>query len=194
LPVLVFADWAEERGVANPPLLRWYAREVMPAVAAVPAGCPPQHTVGQDRARKTLRPHPNAGILFQLAAVAFCRRPLVWERLPPNPGRQAVTVARLSALGLATPSERKAILKAAIRAGKQAGRRYDDLNRPEVRATFASPALADEAVKLVSHECFSHYLAMLLMNDAGPAVARCVYKFAGNSEIVVAEIGYQKSV
>jgi hypothetical protein len=133
-------------------------------------------------------------MLFQVAAVAFCRRPLVWDRLPPSPGRQAVTVARLFALGLAPASERKAILKSAISAEKEARSRYEDLNRPEVRATFASPALADEAMKLVSHECCSHCLATLLMNDAGPAVARCVYKFAGNYEIVLAEIGYQKSV
>jgi hypothetical protein len=55
-PVLVCADWAEERGVANPALLRWYAREVLPVLASVPAVCPPGHTGGRDRARKALRP------------------------------------------------------------------------------------------------------------------------------------------
>jgi hypothetical protein len=95
---------------------------------------------------------------------------------------------------LATASERQAIVKAAVSAEKEARSRLYDLCRPEVRAAFPSLAQADEALKLVSHECFTHHLATLLTDAAGPAVARCVYRFLGSYESVLAEIGYQKAV
>jgi hypothetical protein len=193
-PVLAFANWAEERRIADPPLLRWYARAVMPAVASVPADCPPGPTAGRDRGRKALRLHPDAGLLSRWAAVAFCRRPCVWDQLPQVPGRQAVTVARLGALGLASAAERKALLKAAVGAEKEARSRLYTLCRPEVRASFAPPSLADEALKPVTRELCIHRLVASLMDAAGPAVARHVYRFADTYATVRAEMGYQKAV
>jgi hypothetical protein len=114
-PVLVFADWIEERG-GDPALLRWYAREVMPAILAVPAVCPPSEPYTARLRRscgsRTLRPHPNGGTLTRLAVVAFCRRPFVWDRLRETPGRLAVTVARFLALGMTTASDRRAVRRA----------------------------------------------------------------------------------
>jgi hypothetical protein len=184
VPVLVLADWAEERGTDDPQLLRWYASAVMPAVASVPSAVAPAHTAERDRARKSVRAHPQAGVLFQLAAVAFCRRPLVWDRdgLPPFPGRQAVAVARLFALGLATAGEKRAVLKAATAALREA------------RASLPWWTLADKALKPVAREMLTHRVAELLMDAAGPAVARCAYGFADSNEAVVIELGYQTAI
>jgi uncharacterized protein (TIGR02996 family) len=98
-PVLVFADWAEEHGTDDPPLLRWYGWHVMPALAAVPAKCPRASIGVRDRARKSVGHHPQADQLFRAAAVAFCRRPCVWDRDGGNTFRPAVEMARLFALG-----------------------------------------------------------------------------------------------
>jgi hypothetical protein len=114
--------------------------------------------------------------------------------LAPIPGRQAVTVARLLGLGLAKAPERQALLKAAVGDEKEATSRLRALCRPEARATFASPSLADEALKPLAREFDIHRLVALLMGAAGPAVARHVYRFADRYEIVQAEIGYQKAV
>jgi len=189
LPLLVFADWAEERGCADPQLLRWYAKQVMPMIGSIPAACPPAPTSRRDRARKTFRSHPDNAVLSQLAAVAFCRRPIVWARLPPTPGRQAVTFARLAALGLATAAEKKDLMKASVSAEREARSRLNDLHRQ-----FASLAQADEATKSVGHEFAAHHLARLLIEGAGHAVARCAYRFATDYESVLAEMGYQMAV
>jgi uncharacterized protein (TIGR02996 family) len=94
-PVLVFADWAEEHGTDEPPLLRWYGAHVMPALAAVPDRCPPATEEERGLARDAIRPHPQADALLRLAALHFVRRKCVWDRRGIEPARDAARVVRL---------------------------------------------------------------------------------------------------
>jgi hypothetical protein len=179
VPVLVFADWAEDHGGANPALLRWYAREVMPTILATPADCPPlvARVTNRESGRKSLLPHPNADILLRLAAVAFCRRPFVWNRLLENPVRQAVTVARFFVLGMATAADRRAIRRAVHHAQQEFSTRIRKLEQEQFLATGVLQPLPPATARPFLQEFFSLHLARILMIDtgppAGPAVATC---------------------
>lgn len=105
-PILVFADWAEEHGTDNPHLLRWFAWHVMPALAGVPRKCGRASNGDRDRAAKAVGRHPQKDVLFRCAAVAFCRRPAVWDGVENESVRVAVARCRLLALGLADAATR----------------------------------------------------------------------------------------
>ena len=105
-PVLVVADWAEEHGTDDPPLLRWYGWHVLPALAKVPAKCPRASNGDRDRAAKAVGRHPLKDVLFRCAAVAFCRRPAVWDGVENERVRSAVSLCRMLALGLAADATR----------------------------------------------------------------------------------------
>lgn len=129
LPVLVYADYAEENGLDDPELLRWYGFEVMPALAAVPLDHAPATDSARERARRALRPHPQAELLQKLATVAFRSRPEVWNSLQLEVTREAITITRLAAIGLATPDERRAILLKAVAVEKSLNERAPGLER-----------------------------------------------------------------
>ena len=57
-----------------------------------------------DRAAKSVGHHPQADHLLRSAAVAFCRRPCVWDRDGNKTFRPAVELARRFPLGFASDS------------------------------------------------------------------------------------------
>ena len=203
-PVLVYADWAEERGLDNPTLLRWYANKVMPAVAAVPGDCGPGESLGRSRWGRVLRPHPQAEVLYRLAAVAFCRRPCVWGILtgPPNPkdprgGEHAaaaiasVVVARLYAIGLASVRQRQDADRNRSRCAVAAAAARDpDEDDP---AVFAGITAGDAAGWVTADRASeaAHYAALHARNAACyTALAKGTDRFEAES----AEYGYQQAL
>ena len=160
-PVLVFADWAEEHGTDEPPLLRWYGGHVMPALAGVPPRCPPATEEGRNQARAAIRPHPQADMLLRLAALHFVRRPCVWDRREVEPVRGAARVVRLRVLRLVHDDVR-----------------WHDFMRvnAELRATRAAIAAAylggelSNALRL-EDRAWAYRLASDLLDAAGPGVA-----------------------
>ncbi|HUR52653.1 MAG TPA: TIGR02996 domain-containing protein [Gemmataceae bacterium] len=186
-PVLVFADWAEEHGTDDPPLLRWYGWHVMPALAAVPKTCPRVSVGVRDRARKAVGHHPQADQLFRAAAVAFCRRPCVWDRDGNDIFRPAVELARLFALGFVPDAAR-------LRAYRRADAEANALTY-QIETVYISGDHAQ--VTRLSSRMWGNLLAKDILSEVpgvtGPGLAHRTSASAG-PEHAPTERGWQAAV
>lgn len=85
--------------VAN--VLKWYADHVMPVVKSIaPAASHVTYLYWpwRKQSEKKLRRHPECQLPSQVAAIAFCRIPQIWEAIPES-SRELLDAALMYALG-----------------------------------------------------------------------------------------------
>lgn len=143
VPVLVFSDWLDEQGDDSASLLRWYANEVMPSIAATknPVDADshyegPLHAWRRvhRNALQRLNSHPQSTIIFNLGNVAFCRIDSIWNTIPDS-ARELVILFRLFTIGLASAD---AVERVYTRERRRSKKEFRSLFGPDM-----SPASTD---------------------------------------------------